>query len=219
MRKGSGTVAVLGALMAIAVPASRAHAQGVTAPEVVLGAHLYPKPYGLTYVYGRLRVPDGTPASAVANQKVDLSAPVFPFNAWAVVATLTTDWEGYFSYHQTVAQNTDFDAIWHNGAADVHSKDRMVELPLRVSLRVSAGRGRRVTFKGSSFPPHPGARIYVQQMDRHGRFRTVTSTRTAASSKFARPWRLRRPGVFRALFPGDGQFEASASRPVRVRKH
>lgn len=200
----------------LAVPGTPAQAQGVAAPETVIGAHLYPRPYGLTYVYGRLRVPDGTPAGAVAGQRVDLYLSGSPFTAWTFVTTLTTDWAGYFTYHTTIGQNTSFHAIWQS-SAPIQSRDRLVKLPLRVSLRVSRGRGRLLTFRGSSYPPHPGAPIYLQQLDRHGRFRTVTSTTIAAGSTFRRPWRMRKPGgVFRALFPGDGQFGAAASQPVRV---
>jgi hypothetical protein len=205
-------------LVALGVPASPAAAQGVAAPEVVLGGHLYPTPYGLAYVYGRVRVPDGAPPSAVAGQQVNLYASVFPFTAWGPVATLTTDWEGYFTYHQQIAQNMSFRAIWNMGGTPVQSQDKLVTLPLRVSLRANRAGGGRVTFSGNSFPPHPGARIYLQRLDKHGRFRTVTSTTTASSSTFKRPWRLRRPGVFRALFPGDGQFGVAASRPVRVQR-
>jgi hypothetical protein len=220
MRRGRANVAPFGALVALALvlaPSPAAAQQGAP-PEVVLGGHLYPRPYGLAYVYGQLRVPDGTPPSAVAGQRVDLYATNSPFRAWAPLTSLTTDWKGYFTFHQEIAQNTAYRAVWNMGGTPVQSKDKLVKLPLRVSLRVRRQGGRRVTFSGSSYPPHPGARIYLQQLDKHGRFRTVTSTTVAASSKFERRWRLRRPGVFRALFPGDGQFGVAASRPVRVKK-
>jgi hypothetical protein len=207
------------AFAALALAAAPAQAQTPAAPEVILGGHLYPTPYGNTYVYGRLRVPASEPQTDVAGQTVALYASGFPFTAWAPVATLTTDWQGYFSYHTTIGQNTSYRAIWQS-AAPVQSKDKLVKLPLKLSLRASHTRVRRgglVTFTGTSYPPHPGPKVYLQQMDRHGRFRTVTSTTISASSKFSRRWRVRRGGVFRALFAGDGQFGVAASRPVRVR--
>jgi hypothetical protein len=196
--------------------AGPARAQGVAAPEVILGGHLYPRPFGLTYAYGQVRVPDGTPPGAVAGQTVDLYASTFPFTGWVPVASLTTDWKGYFTYHQRINQNVAFRAVWNMGGTPVQSKDKLVKLPLRLRLRVSRRGARRVIFRGVSYPPHPGGRIYLQQLGGHGRFRTVTSTTIASGSSFSRSWRLRRPGVFRALFPGDGQFGEAASRPVRV---
>jgi hypothetical protein len=54
-------------------------------------------------------------------------------------------------------------------------------------------------------------------MDAHGRFKTVSRTVSSPSSAYSLRVRVRRGGVFRVLFPGDGQFAASASRPLRVR--
>jgi hypothetical protein len=220
MRGGCRIIAGLTVLAALAVAApGAASAQGVTSPEVILGGHLYPKPYGNTYVYGRLRVPDTQPASDVAGQTVVLYASGFPFVDWAQVATLTTDWEGYFSYHATIGQNTSYRAIWQ-AAAPVQSKDKLVKLPLRLSLKASHTRVRRrgvVTFTGTGQPAHPGAKVDLQEMDRHGGFRTVAGTVASPASAFRVRVRLRRGGVFRVLFPGDGQFGVAASRPVRVR--
>jgi hypothetical protein len=216
MKRGSAYFAA--ALAAPAVQAAPAAAQAPPpAPAVVLGAHLYPKPYGLTYTYGRLEVPDGTAPGAVANQTVVLYSSGFPFSSWTAVATLTTDWEGYFTYHQTIGQNTEFRAVWQAGAP-VQSKDRLVKLPLRVSLKASVSGGRFVTFSGKGYPSHPGGRVLVQRLDAHGHFRNVTSAVLGPASTYKRRWRLRGGGgVFRALIPGDGQFGAGASRLIRLR--
>jgi hypothetical protein len=210
--------AALAAALALALLAPGAASAQVTAPEVILGGHLYPKPYGDTYVYGRLRVPDSQPPSDVVGQTVALYASSFPFTAWAPVATLTTDWEGYFSFHTTIGQNMSYRAIWQ-AAAPVQSKDKLVKLPLKLSLRASHTKVKKrgvVTFAGAARPAHPGARVELQQMDRHGGFRTVSSTVASQTSAFSVRLRVRRGGVFRVLFPGDGQFGAAASRPTRV---
>ena len=102
-----------------------AAAQGPTAPTLILGGHLYPRPFGLAYAYGHAEVPASEPQSDVAGQTVALYESTFPFTGWTQVATLTTDFEGYFTYHQTIAQNTAFRAIWQ-AATPVQSKDKLI---------------------------------------------------------------------------------------------
>lgn len=211
-------VAALGALLAVA--GAPAFAQGPVTRDLILGGHLYPKPYGNTYVYGHVRVPATEPATDVAGQTVALYSSVFPFTGWVQVATLTTDFEGYFSYHTTLAQNTTYRAIWQT-APPIQSKDKLVKVPLKLSLRASHRRVKKhgvVTFTGAGRPAHPGAPVELQLRDKHGRFKTVTKTAASPATTFLMRVRVRKGGgVYRVLFPGDGQFGVAASRPVRVR--
>jgi hypothetical protein len=221
MRRGRRYIALAAALAALlAIAGSPASAQGPVARDVILGGHLYPKPFGDTYVYGHVRVPATEPATDVAGQPVALYASVFPFTAWTQVATLTTDFEGYFSYHTTLAQNTAYRAIWQTNPP-VQSKDKLVKVPLKLSLRASHTTVKKrgvVTFTGAGRPAHPGAPVELQLMDRHGRFKTVTKTAASPATTFLVRVRVRKGGgVYRVLFPGDGQFGVAASRPVRVR--
>ena len=209
--------ALTAVIAAVLIIAPRAEAQPAV-PTLVLGAHLYPRPFGLTYVYGHAEVPPTEPATDVAGQTVLLYASNFPFTAWTQVATLTTDWEGYYAYHATISQNTTYRAVWQS-AAPVQAKDRLVKLPLKLSFKASHHRVRRkgvVTFSGAGRPAHPGAKIDIQQADRHGRFRTISHTLASAGSTFQVRLRVKKGGVYRALFPGDGLFGISASHPVRV---
>ena len=202
---------------ALLLPAS-AGAQQPTVRTLILGGHLYPRPFGLAYVYGHAEVPATEPQSDVAGQRVVLNESVFPFTAWTPVATLSTDFEGYFTYHQTLGQNTTFRAIWQ-APTPVQSKDKLLKLPLKLALKASHKRVRKngvVTFTGTGSPAHPGSKIELQKADKHGRFKTVSSTLVSASSTFSVRTRVRRGGLFRVLFPGDGQFGIAASRPVRV---
>jgi hypothetical protein len=195
-----------------------AAAQGPTVPTLILGGHLYPRPFGLAYAYGHAEVPASEAQSDVAGQTVLLYESTFPFTGWTQVATLTTDFEGYFTYHQTIAQNTEFRAIWQ-APTPVQSKDKLLKLPMKLALKASHRRVKRggvVTFSGSGSPGHPGSKVQLQQMDSHGGFKTVSSTVVSPTSTFSVRLHVRRGGVFRALFSGDGQFGASASRPVRV---
>jgi hypothetical protein len=212
-------VGLAAAIVAALSIVPHAAAQGPAAPTLILGGHLYPRPFGLAYVYGHAEVPATEPQSDVAGQTVVLYESAFPFTAWTQVATLTTDFEGYFAYHQTLGQNTAFRAIWQ-AATPVQSKDKLLKVPMKLSLRASHTRVKRrgvVTFTGAGRPAHPGARVELQEMDRHGRFKTLSSTVSSLSSAFSVRIRVRRTGVFRVLFPGDGQFGVAASRPVRVR--
>jgi len=221
MRGGRRHIAAVTVAVAlVGVAATPAAAQGPAVPTTILGAHLYPKPYGNTYVYGRVEVPATQPPSAVAGQTVVLYSSVFPFTTWTPVSTMTTDFEGYFSYHTTLAQNTSYRAIWQSANPPVQSRDRLVKVPLKLSLRASHTKVKKkgvVTFTGAGRPAHPGAKVELQQLDKHGRFKTVLSTTASAGSEFSLRTRVRRGGVFRVLFPGDGQFGVAASRPVRVR--
>ena len=213
-----GAAVAVWAALALALAASPALAQNPPAPTVILGGHLYPKPFGNTYVYGRLEVPATMPANTVAGQTVILYASGFPFANWAQIATLTTDFGGYFSYHSSIGQNTSYRAIWQ-ASTPVQSKYKLVKLPLKLSLKASHSVVKKrgvVTFTGAGAPAHPGAKVELQQADRNGRFKTFTTTALSAANRFSKRWRLRRGGVFRVLFAGDGQFGVSASRPVRV---
>ncbi len=218
MRGATRHLLLLAAGLTLALLPASAAAQNPPAPTVILGGHLYPRPYGNTYVYGRLEVPATQPASTVAGQTVALYASGFPFVDWAQIATLTTDFGGYFSYHASIGQNTSYRAIWQT-AAPVQSKDKLVKLPLKLSLHASHHRVKRrgvVTFKGADRPAHPGVPVELQQADRHGRFKTFARTVVSTANTFSKRVRLRRGGLFRVLFAGDGQFAISASRPVRV---
>jgi hypothetical protein len=212
-------MAVAGALsaLALALPAVGS-AQGPTVPTVILGGHLYPKPFGNAYVYGHVELPPTQDQSGVAGQTVQLYASGFPFLDWAPVATLTTDFGGYFTYHATIGQNTGYRAIWQT-SAPVQSKDKLVKLPLKLTLKRSHSRVKRkgvVTFSGTDRPGHPGAPLELQQADRNGRFKTFARTVVSAGNTFHSRVRLRRGGLFRVLFAGDGQFGIGVSRSVRV---
>jgi hypothetical protein len=219
MRGGRTLIAAISTATLLGLAGTPASAQGPAVPTTILGAHLYPKPYGNTYVYGRVEVPATQPPSAVAGQTVVLYSSVFPFTTWTPVSTMTTDFEGYFSYHTTLGQNTTYRAIWQSANPPIQSKDRLVKVPLKLSLKASHARVKKkgvVTFTGSGRPAHPGAKLELQQLDKHGRFKTVASTTASPTSEFSVRTRLRSGGVFRVLFPGDGQFGIAASRPVRV---
>lgn len=205
------------AALALAGPGTAA-AQGPTVPTLILGGHLYPKPFGLAYVYGHTELPATADQTGVAGQTVVLYASTFPYTGWVQVATLTTDFGGYFTYHQTITQNTEFRAIWQ-GAAPVQSKDKLVKLPMKLTLKASHHRvkqGGVVTFTGAGAPAHPGASVELQQQTSHGGFKTFSSTVVSATSTYSLRTRVKRGGVFRALFPGDDLFGVSASRPLRV---
>jgi hypothetical protein len=101
----------------------------------------------------------------------------------------------------------------------VQSKDKLVKLPLKLSLKASHSKIRRggvITFTGAGLPAHPGSQIELQKRDKNGYFKTVARTTASVRSTYTSRLRLRRGGVFRALFPGDNQFGISASRPIRV---
>src|SRR5947207_14257262 len=80
---------------------SGAAAQGPAAPTLILGGHLYPRPFGLEYEYGHAEVQASDPQSGVAGHTVLLYESTFPFAAWTQLSTLTPAALRYFSDHQT----------------------------------------------------------------------------------------------------------------------
>lgn len=213
MRSGRAHLCALVTCVALALafagPATAATPP--TVPDVILGGHLYPKPYGLAYTYGQVRVPLGS-TQPVSNQTVTLYQSVYPFTDWAPVATLTTDFGGYFSFHESITQNIAFRAVW-NG---VVSKDKLVKLPMRVSMKARRS-GRSVIFRGTSFPLLVGRVVELQRLSRHGGFHTFAKVQITGSKGYESRIRMKGGGVFRALAPADGQYSVGASRPVRVR--
>ncbi len=213
-----GHLGALAAALALALLPAAAAADDPGSVQLALGAHMYAKPAGLTYVYGRIKPPTGMPLTPYANQQIQLYQSVYPFSDWQPVATLTTDWEGFYTFNETLTQNTVFRAVWQANPP-LQSKDRLVTFPLKVTLGASSTavrKGRHVTFTGGTFPPRPGALVVLQQLSRHGRFRTVTSARLSTANQFVRSWRVRTGGVFRALVHKDGQFGGGVSRPLRI---
>jgi hypothetical protein len=211
MRSGRAHLCGLVTAAALAFLAAPARAAPPpTVPDVVLGGHLYPKPYGLAYAYGQVRVPLGS-TQPVSGQTVTLYQSIYPFTGWAPVATLTTDFGGYFSFNEKITQNVSFRAVW-NG---VVSKDKLVKLPLRVSMKARRS-GRSVIFSGTSFPLLIGRVVELQRLGRHGGFHTFARV-SIATAGYERRVRMRGGGVFRALAPADGQYGVGASRPVRVK--
>ncbi len=206
---GRVLTAALALVLALGCAAS---AQADPSVQLALGAHLYPMPYGLTYTYGRIKPPDGVPDTQYAGQTVLLYQSTFPYTAWQQVATLTTDWQGYFSFNETIGQSVAFRAVW----GSLQSKDRPVALPPKVTL-AAAAKGRRVMFSGASFPPQPGRVVRLQKLSRGGRFRTIASAVSASGNGFARELRVHSGGVYRALVPASGQYGIGVSRPLRVR--
>jgi len=224
MRTSGGTqklaaalaAALVVGLWAVAAPVS---AQGPAAPEVQLNGHLYPKPFGLAYVYGHYRLPDSQPQDQAAGQPVTLYAAAFPYTAWQTVGGSTTDWKGYFSFPTKVAANTAFHAVV-GSAQPLQSEDIVIHVPVRVSLeadRTKARKGQRITFTGETFPPHPGLTSYLQKMDSRDKFRDVThSALSAPSGSFSARLKLKRSGVFRLRVPRDADHIGGVSSAVTI---
>jgi hypothetical protein len=195
-----------------------AGAQNPPVRTLILGGHLYPKPFGDAYVYGHVEIPITEPAADLQGQTIALYQSAFPFTAFTQVTTLTTDFEGYFSFHTALAQNMTYRAIWQTNPA-VQSKDKLLKLPFKLTLKASHTRIKQrgvVTFTGAGAPAHPGAAVELQQADSNGRFKTFAKTVTTPQSTFSLRTRVKRGGLFRVLFAGDGMFGISASRPLRV---
>ena len=210
---GRGKAIALCAALAVAfacAAAGSASGANPTVPTTILGGHLYPGPFGDTYVYGHVELPDSQDQAGIANQTVALYASPFPFTAWTQVATLTTDFGGYFSYHTSIAQNMTYRAVWQTNPP-VQSKDKLVKLPLKLSFKASHSRVKRkglVTFKGAGRPGHPGAAVELQQANNNGYF--VTVAKSVRSPGNTRTFANRNP---------DGPPAPPGAGELQIRRH
>jgi hypothetical protein len=222
--------------IAAGVLAAGASAQAQTPPapappppyKVRVGAHTFPKPFGLTYVYGYVRRQKDIPREQVANRQVALEQSYWPFTQWAPVGFGSTDFLGYFSFRFTrVDRNTMYRATVLIDGQPWLSQNLLLHRPYRPSLSLSARKhkrhGRRtalVTARGNVRPAAPGVHGWIQSSTDGGRWRNVkrVALRGAGSvSTFrSRPIRITRTTSFRLSLPDGTQNSRAISNERSV---
>lgn len=132
--------------------------------------------------------------------------------------TTTTTAGGQFSVAYKPAVNTQLRAIAQN-SPPVTSNARLVLVRTLVGLRVSDStprRGSLVTFSGSVFPAHDGAKALIQRRTASGGWLTVArpGLRDAGTAKstYTRRLRVFRDAVYRVKVAGDGDHVNGFSR-------
>ena len=132
--------------------------------------------------------------------------------------TATTANNGKYSVAAKPLVNTQYRAI-AQASPPVTSSARLVLVRTLVGLRVSDSTPRRgsfVTFSGSVFPAHDGARALIQRRTRSGSFVTVArpGLQDAGTQKstYSKRLRIRSDGVYRVKVASDGDHVNGYSR-------
>lgn len=212
------------AICALTAPAA-VRAQAVPEIRLRIGAHLYPRPWGLAYVFGYLRRADTVPVAAVAGRPVTLEEAQFPFTQWIPVASGQTNELGYFSFRRPrVLTNTMYRATVQLDQP-LASQQVLLHVPFRPALALRVRRDRKgalVVARGTVRPGRPGATAWVQALSQKtGIWRDrvrVRLTGDGAYSRFrSRPFRIRTSTTLRLRIPSDGINESAVSAPRAVR--
>jgi hypothetical protein len=132
--------------------------------------------------------------------------------------TAKTAKNGRYSVAAKPLVNTQYRAI-AQASPPVTSAPRLVLVRTLVGLRVSDStprRGSMVTFSGSVFPAHDGARALVQRRTRSGGFVTLARPGLmdagTQKSTYSKRLRVRSDGVYRVKVAGDGDHVNGYSR-------
>ena len=156
-------------------------------------------------------------------KNVTLREDPFPFDAFDVVGTATTDANGDYGFTRTPSVNTRYQARQGGEESDVVTVSVRPAISLRVGDRTPAA-GRRVRFSGRVCPEHDGAVLAIQRRRAPGQWRTVRRATLAdvpgtTCSKYSRRVRVRKDGAYRALLAADADHAAGRSGPRRIDVH
>jgi hypothetical protein len=139
--------------------------------------------------------------------------------------TATTAKNGKYSVAAKPLVNTQYRVI-AQASPPVTSAPRLVLVRTLVGLRVSDStprRGALVTFSGSVFPAHDGARALIQRRTRSGSFvtlaRPLLKDAGTAKSAYSRRLRVRTDGVYRVKVAGDADHVNGYSRTRTIDVH
>jgi len=137
----------------------------------------------------------------------------------------TTANNGKYSVSAKPLVNTQYRAT-AQASPPVTSAPRLVLVRTLVGLRVSdrtPRRGSLVTFSGSVFPAHDGARALIQRRTRSGSFvtlaRPVLRDAGTAKSTYSKRLRVRSDGVYRVKVASDGDHVNGYSRTRTLDVH
>ncbi|MFL5827759.1 MAG: hypothetical protein ACJ76V_14640 [Thermoleophilaceae bacterium] len=211
MGRFSALLAGAMAIGALALPAT-AGAQAAGDIKVRLGAHHYPRPWGLTYVYGYIRLPKDADETMRVGKQVTLEQSIWPFTSWQPIGTATTEFNGYFSFRRwNVLNNQKYRATAQLDSGTYVSQVLVLHVPFRPRISVSVRQAKKaalVTVKGSVRPARPGKTISIQRRSLTSGWRTVaratlSGSSGGASSFKSRPVRVRRDSIFRVRVRSD----------------
>lgn len=173
-----------------------------------------------TTISGRLK---GRGNEGVA---VALEENPHPYTAgFTEIAATVTNARGEYSFRVAPNRHTRYRTVARRTPPET-SRERLVEVRIRVSIRLSdptPRRGALVRFSGSAAPEHDGRIARIQRRTSTGDYRTVARTllRDAGDlrSAYSRRLRVRRDGVYRVLVPADGDHATGTSRARSIRVH
>ncbi|HEX5909107.1 MAG TPA: hypothetical protein VFY44_01360 [Thermoleophilaceae bacterium] len=186
--------------------------------KLTLAATPNPVTYG-----GAVRVSGRLTGPSNGGQAVAVQSDLYPFGAFATVATAATTAAGDYAVAQRPLVNTRYRAM---KGAELSGVVQVSVRP-RVSLRLgdyTPKRGQSVRFSGRVCPQHDGTALLLQRRTATG-YRTVrrTTLRDIAGStcsSYARAFRVYSDGRYRAAIArhGDHTTGVSASRVANAHR-
>jgi hypothetical protein len=169
----------------------------------------------VTTLSGRVTAPSNSPVEIRFEE--DTTRPYGDSYKMTSLRT-TTKSNGMYSLAVKPTVNTQYRAIAQL-SPPVQSTPRLVLVRTLVGIKLSDSTPRRgglVTFSGSVYPAHDGARALIQKRSPSGRFMTIARPllRDAGTtrSSYSRRIRVFRDGVYRVKVAGDGDHVNGFSR-------
>ncbi len=210
------------AVAGLALLAPQVFAQGNKPPKppaasvVTLDAKPNPLVFGqVTMLRGDLR---GTGSAGVKIRFEEDATRPYGDSYKPSVLSATVANNGKYTVAAKPLVNTQYRAI-AQASPPVTSAPRLVLVRTLVGLRVSdrtPSRGSLVTFSGSVFPAHDGARALIQRRTRSGGFVTLArpglQDAGTQRSTYTKRLRIRSDGVYRVKVAGDGDHINGYSR-------
>ncbi len=215
---GTGGAVVLAALAI--VPQALAQGNSNKPPPAANAVSLDAKPNPVVFGSSTTlsgKVTGDTKAGVVIRFEQDTTKP-YGDKYTASAQTATTQNGGQFTLTFKPTVNTQLRAI-AQASPPVTSNARLVMVRTLVGLRISDStprRGSLVTFSGSVFPAHDGAKALIQRRTSTGGWLTVARPGLrdagAAKSTYTRRLRIFRDAVYRVKVAGDGDHVNGFSR-------
>ena len=151
---------------------------------------------------------------------VTLQSSGSPGGPWINAASIGAAKAGAYSFSALFPSSNTYYRVLADGAT---SPTVRVSVRFRVGLKVSRlhpPRGSRVRFHGRVRPAHPGLRVLIQRLERHGHWATIDGTHLRPAggdlSFYSVRVRIVRSGRYRVLAGPAHHHSAGRSRAVRI---
>ena len=173
--------------------------------------------------FGRTVTLSGTTKNIPAGTTVEIQQNPYPYAGFKPTGkTGVVDPSGNWSVAGIAPQVHTQYKVLAKTSPPTESGATFVRVRLRVSFRVSDStprKGQSVRFFGTVAPARAGKPVLIQKKTATG-YRTVTRTKTSATSKYSKRLRIRRRGTYRVVVQSLAQdLDNGTSRRRTLRVH